>query len=99
MDVIHYTYLDVVYFDALAPDELAQLSVSLRRHQGRPTRTCQTSPRKTPFQRGMEACVGTCSQMGSWRHRLQRVIWEIQIAVCLSLAHRPKTPAQRPQRR
>jgi hypothetical protein len=33
MDAIQYTYLDVVYFDELAPDELAQLQHTSKTYQ------------------------------------------------------------------
>jgi hypothetical protein len=33
MDVIHYTYLDVIYFDGLTPDELAQLQYASKKYQ------------------------------------------------------------------
>ncbi len=33
MDVIHYTYLDVIYFDGLTPEELAQLQHASKTYQ------------------------------------------------------------------
>jgi hypothetical protein len=33
MDVIHYTYLDVIYFDGLTPDEITQLQHASKTYQ------------------------------------------------------------------